>query len=247
MKYLTVVLLLLLSVTSSALDALTPLPMATGEWPPFVSASLPGQGSFVVTLRKALARKGYEPQLTFTSWSRAERMVASGAVFAAFPYIHNAARAADNRFSAPVMYSHSVIFIRKEDAARLPHMDRLDDVKGLRFASPRGYWYEDLLLKHGAQIVYSADEMSAFKSLVSGFADAVIQNEEVGQYIIDHHFADQKTRLTESPQVIGERKQALRLMVSPNYPDADVLLRRVDAALATLMPSEMQMPSAHRD
>ena len=247
MKYLTVVFLLLLSVTSSAGDALTPVPMATGEWPPFVSASLPGQGSFVVALRKAMARKGLEPQLTFTSWSRAEHMVETGAVFAAFPYIHNAARAANHRFSAPVMYSHSVVFIRKEDTGKLPHFERLSDVKGLRFAAPHGYWYEDLLLTHGAQIVYSADEVSAFKSLVSGLADAVIQNQEVGRYIIDHDFAEQRTRLTESTKAIGEPRQALMLMVSRTYPNADAMLRRINAALATLTPADMQMVSDRHD
>ncbi|MBV8659578.1 MAG: transporter substrate-binding domain-containing protein [Burkholderiales bacterium] len=247
MKRCFAILLCLLSTSSFAGDVLTPVPMATGEWPPFVSASLPGQGSFVVALRKAMARKGLEPQLTFTSWSRAEHMVASGAVFAAFPYIHNTARAASNRFSAPVMYSHSVIFIRKEDAARLPRIERLDDIKGLRFASPRGYWYEDLLLKHGAQIVYSADETSAFKSLVSGLADAVIQNEEVGRYIIDHDFADQKAKLTESTQSIGERRQALMLMVSPTYPRASLLLRQINAGLATLTPADMQIQGDHRE
>lgn len=48
-----------------------PVKLATLEWPPYVSGSLPGQGAAVVVARAAFAAMGYELSIEVLPWSRA--------------------------------------------------------------------------------------------------------------------------------------------------------------------------------
>lgn len=208
--------------------------MATGEWPPFVSVKLFGQGSFVTALRAALKTQGLEPELTFTSWPLAEQMAANGKVFAAFPYVQNPAREAKFDFSLPVMSTRSVVFYREADGNRLAHYKVPADLAHVRVAALHGYWYEDMLNKNGAEVIYTADKSSAFRVLLKNRADAVIQDENVGWYLIERDMPDQKALLASSDIAIGDPHQYLMLMVSRSYPGSAALLKRVNAALATL-------------
>lgn len=235
-------LAMLFCIAIASAEPPTTIPMATGEWPPFVSAHLPDQGSFVAALRGALRKHGMELDLTFTSWPLAEQLVATGKVFAAFPYVQNPARAAKFDFSLPVMATRSVVFYRGADGNRLSHYRTPADLAHVKVAVLHGYWYEDLLKQNNADMIYTADESSAFRVLLMGRADAVIQDENVGRYLLERDYAEQMSHIASSSIGIGDAHQYLMLMVSRGYPGSGGLLKRIDAALAEL-PVNVGSPS----
>lgn len=75
------------------------VPLVTGEWPPYVSQALPGQGPITEVVVTALAAVGCRASVQFAPWKRCEWMLAEGKAFGAFPYVRNAAREKTFAFS----------------------------------------------------------------------------------------------------------------------------------------------------
>lgn len=63
------------------------VPFATGEWPPYVSESLPDLGAVVVLLSAICDAAGIVPEYRFYPWARGELEVDRGLAFGTFPYV----------------------------------------------------------------------------------------------------------------------------------------------------------------
>ncbi|MFC4160015.1 substrate-binding periplasmic protein [Chitinimonas lacunae] len=222
-----------------AVAAAQEVPLATGEWPPYVMQKSPERAIFTLLVEEAFRRAGLKPVYRYTSWPRAEAMVEQGLVFAAFPYAHNEERARRFDFSSPVLISRSVLFYYRSHQHVPQRFERFSDFAGRQIATPRGYWYEDLLRRHGAQISYTSDEQSAFRLLMLGRAEAVVQDELVGWYLIGNHFPAQRSRFATFDTPVSAREQPLHLLVSRQYPGAAALKARLDSVIDEVRQSGM--------
>lgn len=85
---------IIIFIRRKAISQAKPLPIATGEWLPYVSESASDPGIFRKILDEVFKLMNAKPQYEFYPWKRAEYQTEKGYNFAAFPYIKtlNAAR-----------------------------------------------------------------------------------------------------------------------------------------------------------
>lgn len=81
------------------------LHMATGEWEPYVTQSLPNHGGVAELVTAVVDEMGMQLRYEFVPWVRAEALVKKGHVFAAFPYAKNTKREQAFDFSDPLALS----------------------------------------------------------------------------------------------------------------------------------------------
>ncbi len=61
------------------------LPLATGEWPPYTSEHLEGDGFFTELITASVHEMGMTPKYSFYPWARGEMKTLDGEVFGTFP------------------------------------------------------------------------------------------------------------------------------------------------------------------
>lgn len=207
------------------------LPIATGEWAPFVSKDIPGLGFSAEIITEALAAANLKPHYIFAPWRRSEVETAQGKHFATFPYFPSGERTPFFLYSDPIVPSNMVFFYRKD---RMPNFDfeKLEDLQHLTVGGVLGYFYHELFENAGLNVVYSSKTDQAFRQLDQGWVDVVAEGRLAGQYTLKkifptkHHlFADTKTAI---------RKDHLVLMASRRWPGAPTLVQRFNKGLKTI-------------
>lgn len=211
------------------------LPLATGEWPPYASASLPGGGSATALVVAAFKHAGLDTSLEFLPWRRAEAYVVSGRAFATFPYQETPDRKGKFLFSAPLFESRFAVVYRAGVPAPTEHqLRRPDFFSGRTIGITAGTDAVGVPLKSvGALVEETRVAEQSLEKLRLGRIDFVIEDRAVVGHMI--------SRIYEGPERNPFAVQDLpwggavfRLMVSPSYPGAEELLRRFDAALDAL-------------
>lgn len=203
------------------------IPLATGEWAPFTSRSLPGQGPVSELVRKVFSQMGREAEISFYPWNRCYEMVLSGAAWGAFPYSWTEGRADEVLFSDTISYSDSGWFF--VGSPPVERYERLEDMKGLRIGGIAGYFYEEAFSKARLEVEYAPDEESVLKMLLAGRVDVAIMNVLVAGNIIRKQFPDKADGIFMLDGLYSRNK--LRMIVSPSYPGARELLESFNEAL----------------
>ncbi len=218
----------------AALRAEGPVRLVSGEWPPYVSASLPGFGPAAEIVREAFAATGHEVVIEFMPWKRCELMLDKGQAFAAFPYTGNDERRAVYDFSLPLFEGRDTFFYLRE---RLPGFayDTLESLRPYLVGGAIGYHYEPAFTAAGLRVDYSSDIRYAFRKLLAGRVDVVIEEENVGRCILREMYPAELTRVATSatPFTTGTD----HLMISRGYPGAARLSADFDAGLERLRNS----------
>lgn len=204
------------------------VPLVTGEWPPYVSQELPGQGPITEIVVAALAAVGCRASVQFAPWKRCEWMLAEGKAFGAFPYVRNVAREKTFAFSQP--------FIRLEDRffylkGRLPGFDYKgsESLRSLLIGGAIGYHYEQPLREAGLRVDWASDIRASFRQLIAGRVDVVIEERWVGQTIVSELLGDQACMVGMTRDHFSLTENSL--MVSRAYPDSARLLLRFNQGL----------------
>ena len=161
-----------------AANAATPVSMATGEYPPYVSTKLPGQGLSSELVSEAMRRMGRPLKLTFLPWKRAFELTRNGLYDASFPYARNPQREAGFLYSAPLHTDQILMFV--SIASRDSQVAML---RGKTVCVPDGY---DLRQIQGALDLYHMalerppELADCFRQLNAGRVAGVPINEFVG-------------------------------------------------------------------
>lgn len=218
---------------------LTPIPLASGEWLPYVSARLPDHGILGGLVERVLARMGARPVWTFVSWPMVEQMVQSGKAFAGLPYVRTAERAGRYDYSLPLYAANTTVFFHASSPLAHNKLKSIADLRGYSAAGPRGYWWDSVLADHGVKLIYSTDEAAAFKVLAAGRVDFLLQDELVGLEILTRNLgsASQGIRYIPLPSQGNAISENLHLIVSRQYPQSDQLRARFDEALTEELKS----------
>lgn len=117
--------LLLFASTAVANDRLQ-VTLATLEWPPYVGASLIGQGYAAEVVRTACARRGVDVKFELMPWSRALMLGLRGDVAGVMPEYRNAQREAEFAFSLGFPGGAVGLYKRRADTIAYavdPHAD----------------------------------------------------------------------------------------------------------------------------
>ena len=228
-RILTAIVAIVLMGAPAASEGET-LPVATGEWAPYVTESLDNRGFLVEILNEVFNLMEVDVEYRFYPWRRCYDSVTAGKVWAAFPYSRTEKRAEEVRFSDKLSLSVTKFFVFGEP--KIERYESPERLKPYRVGGVIGYFYEETFNRLGLNVDYAAREVSALEKLMMGRTDLLPLNELVGWHLIRTQFPDRMSRfgVLDNPYSVDD----LYLIVSKDYPDGMALLRRFNKALSVI-------------
>lgn len=194
--------------------------VAVGEWPPYLSESLPGGGLAARLATAAFAAVGIAVDYRFYPWARALAMARAGDLPASLLWVRTDEREADFLFTDVVVTGTTVFYHLKE---RPFSWSGPGDLRGKvlgGLASASYPWYEKAREAGiGLSMIVSARESDNFRHLLDGDIDLFSLDLLVGAWILGREFGPaERSRITYDPRPVED--WAYRLMVSRAAPEA---------------------------
>lgn len=211
-----------------------PLTLGYGDWPPFFSAEMPGQGLFARIVSDAFAREGLRVEYQEMPWRRAQALVETGALLGSPGWAWNEERARLLLYSDPVLISRNQLFHLKHQP--LP-AGAEQDLRRLRLGATAGYHYGALIQQQERagqlQIDRAPNDLSSLRKLLAGRVDAVLMNREVGLYLLDRRFsAAERAQFAMVERPLSQL--SLHLLMSKARQEAPALLQAFNRGLVRL-------------
>ncbi len=203
------------------------LTVATGEWAPYVSSEMENKGFITQILTRVFEVMNAKAEYVFYPWRRCYDSVATGKVWAAFPYSYTEERAKKVYYSDKLSYSITRFFVYKNQ--KIKKYNTPEDLHQYRVGGVLGYFYESAFNRLNIDVDYVSSEGAALEKLVMGRTQLLPLNELVGWYLIGEKFPDKRNdfRVLEKPYSTDD----LHLIVSRNYPGSEKLLEQFNQAL----------------
>lgn len=228
-----VLLILVLSQQLSWASPKTVL-LASGEFPPYTSASLPGGGFLNEIIVRSFELGGATTDVIFLPWTRAFEGTRKRHFDVTGPYIYNDQRAAKFLYSDPLYELQIAAFIHKDNAETF---FKQEDFIGHAWCLPRGYSTDSLqhyLNKGLMKMVRSVNaktcvEMVARKRVTAYGADLLI-----GSTLLREEDA-LSNQVMHVPWAL--KKSFYHLLVSKNHSHGQEILQIFNFGLAKLKAS----------
>lgn len=221
--FLFVWMILLISAHARA-DNIT---LVTGEWTPYTSQNLEGNGFITEIISEVFKEMGGRAEYKFYPWRRCYHLVKKGRVWGGFPYSYTEDRAKEVMFSDDVGESKTVFFYYKKKKEYA--YETLDSLKPFKIGGIVGYFYEEAFKKAGLQVDYAPDELSAISKLAAGRMELLPLNELVGWYFIRKSFSDKMGDFGKLEKAYSTDQ--LKVIVSKEYPGSSELLEQFNKTL----------------
>lgn len=162
--------------------------IATGEWPPYTSATAPGFGPHAVRVERVLAAAGYRVRFRFLPWDRAYAKTVAGEFAATMSWYRSEARLQELHFpEIPIGTAGFVVFYVKSrfpDGLRATGLKDLVD-RELKVVGVKSYWYARELEALSARIEYVQEGRMVWRMLAAGRADVAIEAPEVARIDVE--------------------------------------------------------------
>ena len=172
--------------------------VSCGEWPPYSGQSLDEYGAAPEILKHVFTSMIVPYFIVFYPWKRAELMVEEGLVSASCPWFHTAARQNKYLYSSEPLFSASTLIYYCTLNPALPKNVEDQNIKNLnkfRFGGVHGYYYENFLIKEEYAYYPTTSSEQAFQMLIAGRVDFVIEDELVGNSILNKIFHGKNDRI----------------------------------------------------
>ncbi|MGD9368903.1 MAG: transporter substrate-binding domain-containing protein [Desulfobacteraceae bacterium] len=210
-------------------SAETPLIIATGELPPYVSTN-PKESVMTEVFNELGRLMDVTFVFRFMPWKRCESAVQELEAWGAIPYVLTPEREKKYYFSDKLFNREGKFFYysRKGTPKQIPFAV-LSDLKGYIIGGVIGYYYEKTFLDAKLSVEYVAEDEQNFWKLRAGKVDLIIADEIVGRYIIRKRFpldVEKFFTISKPLDVIGDY-----LITSKKYPDTQKLLIKFNLAL----------------
>lgn len=209
--------------------------LATGDWPPFISAEAEDFGPLSARVAGVFREMGYDVDIQVVPWKRAYELTREGHYPASFAWFWTEKRAREMLVpDRPLRaFDHSVFYNRKRYPDGLP--DNITSLAELarspyRIVGVDGYWYVSELQGLGAQIYLAPTIESAFRLVQAGRYDVFLENRDVGYWVITESLGDAVVPIfgTTGSVPAGD----LYVMFSPVHPLGRELLDAYNALTA---------------
>ncbi|ODN43268.1 substrate-binding periplasmic protein [Piscirickettsia litoralis] len=138
LKLRSTLLILMMFTTATAFSAVEKVTLSTGEWKPFVSQTLTGNGSAAKIVTDAFAAVGIGVEYKWYPWKRAYKIALDGKSDGSFPWSKVAKREKDFAYSNPIIISKTVFYHLKSKPFT---WSSYDDLKGKIVGGSLGYSY----------------------------------------------------------------------------------------------------------
>ncbi|TMP53352.1 transporter substrate-binding domain-containing protein [Pseudoalteromonas sp. S1612] len=204
-------LMALVSDYSNAIEAIQPkneqpthtttLNISTGEWPPFLSESLPHQGVIAHLITDLFAQANIKVNFTFLPWPRAYHDTINDKYAATAVWMFEQQRTEDYFYSEPVLNERFVFFYHKK---RPFDWQNLNDLKGLLLGGGLAYSYGEEFDKALQAGLFDMSRVSTteqnFKRLAMGRIDAFAEEKSVGYHILAGQLPTIKNAIVHHPR-----------------------------------------------
>lgn len=208
--------------------------IAVGEWPPYLSAELPGLGIAARIATEAFAREGITVAYEFYPWARALAMTKAGNVAASLLWVRTADRETDYLFTDVVISGTAVFFHLKSQPMTWKTTDDLEHltIGGLRSASYP--WFEKANGEgKNLKMILSTNEVDNFHHLLDKDIDVFSLDLLAGVWFMRRGLQPaERILITWNPKPI--EKWDYRLMVSRKWPGSAALVKSFNHGLAKL-------------
>ncbi|MBF0573717.1 MAG: transporter substrate-binding domain-containing protein [Desulfamplus sp.] len=203
--------------------------LVTGEWAPYTSEKMEGQGFFTEIVSAVFKEAGLEVEYKFHPWLRCEDTVQKGKAYAAFPYMINDERKKMYDFSEPLAKSTGRLFYLKSNLKSDVVWEKYEDLKKYKVGGTAGYWYEKAFTDAGVKLDLAVSDELGMKKLQGKRFDLLATDELVGWTLIKTLFPAEIDNFAVVKKPLNN--DDLRLMVSKTYPDAAAITKKVNEAL----------------
>ncbi|MBU2709626.1 substrate-binding periplasmic protein [Zooshikella harenae] len=194
--------LIILTISDIYANQIMEVTVGVGEWPPYISKSLPQHGTLAQQVSQSFAAVGIKVIYRWLPWKRVFHMIKTGEIDATPGWSKNVERAKYSLFSESIVlrqYAH--LFHKKDNPIQWKN---LKDLIAYRFVGFIGYNY-DYLVAEGIKIYYVKNEKQALNMILSNRADVFEANLIVGQKAIDQYLtSEQKSLITISDQPVKQ-------------------------------------------
>ncbi len=191
--------------------------LATGEWAPYTSTKLPGQG-FATEIVSAIATEmGFELNVKFFPWSRAKKMVERNKVIGSFPWAVNDERKKKYNLSNNFFNANTKFFYydnKMKDVA----WTRFDDLKEYKIGAVQDYSSREIIQKNGLKVRTIPNEKSGFKLLFAGKIDLFPSVDLVGLEILKNLFPKKAANFGVLEKNLSQ--EGFSVMCSKTHPDS---------------------------
>lgn len=209
--------------------------IATGEWPPYTSASAPASGTHADRVARVLGAAGYQVRFHFLPWNRAYARTVAGDFAASLSWYGNEARRRELLFPEnPIEVIGLHAYYRKSrfpGGLRAASLRDLVD-RRLKFVGVRSYWYASELEAMAADVDYVPEGRMVWRMLDAGRADVAIEAAEVARRDIEETLGP--GRLDEFATTGAVKVDPLYIAFSRANPLGAELMRAWDAHAATV-------------
>lgn len=220
----------------TATKPLKKLAFSAGEWPPYLSAKLPGQGMAATLIRDIFAEAGYQVSFHFLPWPRAYRETLHGQYAATAVWMYAPERAVDFYYSAAVLEEEFVLFQLK---AQPIQFDKLEDLTGLELGGGFGYSYgaafDAAIANEVLKMTRVSQTIQNFQRLLKGRIQAFPEEKQVGYHILRSQLPQSQHLFSHADTVIL-RNQSFVLFPKQS-PDSQLLLEIFQQGLLQLQNS----------
>ncbi|WP_288986014.1 transporter substrate-binding domain-containing protein [uncultured Pseudoalteromonas sp.] len=187
--------------SSKAANHHAALNISTGEWPPFLSESLPHKGVVAHLITDIFAQANIKVNFTFLPWPRAYHDTINDKYAATAVWMFEQQRAEDYFYSEPVLNERFVFFYHKQ---RPFDWQNLNDLKGLLLGGGLAYSYGEEFDKALQAGLFDMSRVSTteqnFKRLAMGRIDAFAEEKSVGYHILAGQLPTIKNAIVHHPR-----------------------------------------------
>ena len=176
----TVIACLLACLSTLAYCETQPVRLANGDWAPYLSPDLPGNGPVSQLVREAFAEAGYSVSYEFLPWKRSYENARDGSHDGTLIWSYTADRAQHFLFSDPVITLRTLLYHRADEPF---HWQSVEDLTGKRIGGVIGYSYALEQQEQQGLLVIDriADAQANYHKLLAGRLDLVAEDERVAQ------------------------------------------------------------------
>jgi len=181
------------------------LKVATGEWPPYLSAELPGYGCVAVMVKDAFESEGYQVEYHFLPWSRGYAKTKQGHYDVNMYWFRSKQRERD------FLLSKNNISLERLGFYYLKSLglqgDSYAEFQGKTLVLNPGFTYPDELWKqvalNGIEVIEARTEVQNFELMAKGRAHATVLSEKVAQIYIDAMDLEGQAKVLSSETLQG--------------------------------------------
>lgn len=217
------------------------LRLATGELPPYATASRPDQGIALEIVRRAFAYAGYGVQYTFKPWTRSLEEARAGLWDGTAYWGRNPERDTGFLISDNVLTEQWVWVYRDIPATRPFDWKTLADLRGLRVGAVHSYTYTPefwRLQKAGTlNVALAGDDLANLRLLLAGRLDVVAIERNVACHLMAAHLQPaEAAQLRAHPKWLTQGFTT-HLMLSARLPQSAERMRAFNQGLRILQRS----------